>query len=290
MVLALLPLVARDLLAGDSLTFGLLLGAFGVGAVVGGLTSARVSEKLSNEQIVRLALATFALGSTLCALSSYTIVSMGCVLLCGWAWVMSLALFNTSVQLSTPRWVVGRAMAMYQMSTFGGMALGAWLWGLVAEAHSVAVALQGAPGAMLIAMLFGFRWPLPKRTELNLDPLDRWEEPPTALGIVPRSGPVAVSVLYLIAEEDVQEFMTLMYERRRIRRRDGASAWTLLRDLESVDRWVERFEVPTWAAYVRFHARTTQEDGKIGERLRELHRGKQPPRVRRMLIRDPGQY
>ena len=52
----------------------------------------------------------------------------------GACWVLALSLFNVTVQLSTPRWVVGRALSLYQMATFGGMALGSWIWGVVAEA------------------------------------------------------------------------------------------------------------------------------------------------------------
>ena len=107
------------------------------------------------------------------------------------------------------------------------------------------------------------------------------------LDIVPRSGPISIAVEYLIDAADLREFMRLMAERERIRRRDGARQWTLLRNLENTQQWIERFELPTWADYVRFHTRTTHEDARVGERLRALHRGSEPPRVRRMLVRDP---
>ena len=43
--------------------------------------------------------------------------------------VLALSLFNVTVRLSTPRWVVARALALYQTAVFGGMALGSWVWG-----------------------------------------------------------------------------------------------------------------------------------------------------------------
>lgn len=46
-VLALLPLVARDILAGDALLYGVLFGAFGAGAVGGGLVSGLLRRKLA---------------------------------------------------------------------------------------------------------------------------------------------------------------------------------------------------------------------------------------------------
>ena len=286
-VLALLPLIARDMLEGDSLTFGLLLGAFGAGAVVGGLTSARISRSLTDEAMVRSAFLGFAISATGISFSSWLPLTMLAVALGGACWVLALALFNTSVQLSAPRWVVGRTLSFHQMFIFGGMALGSWLWGSVLEASTIRLALQIAAASMLLGIAVGFRWPVPDRAEHDLEPLDRWQEPPVGLDILPRSGPVSVAVEYLIHQSDVAAFKALMYERRRIRRRDGARQWTLLRNLEQVDQWIERFELPTWADYVRFHARTTQEDGKVGERIRALHRGPGRPQVRRMLVRDP---
>ncbi len=286
-VLALLPLVARDSLQGDSLTFGILLGGFGLGAVVGGLTSARVSQLMSNEQMIRLSFLVFAVAAVMFSVSQWLVLTLLAVLLSGWAWVMALALFNTSVQLSTPRWVVGRALSLYQMCTFGGMALGAWVWGTWVEMYSISVAFQLAAAVMILGILMGLRWPLSLISDLNLDPLGGWQEPPVGLDIVPRSGPISIAVEYLIDEADLPEFMRLMTERERIRRRDGARQWTLLRNLENTQQWIERFELPTWADYVRFHTRTTHEDARVGQGLRGLHRGAERPRVRRMLVRDP---
>ena len=55
------------------------------------------------------------------------------LVLAGICWVVTLSLLNTVVQLSTPRWVVGRALSLYQTATFGGIAGGSWLWGYWAE-------------------------------------------------------------------------------------------------------------------------------------------------------------
>ena len=64
-----------------------------------------------------------------------------------------------------------------------------------------------------------------------------------------------------------------MAERRRIRRRDGARNWRLLRDLADPQLWIERYETPTWLDYIRLNNRLTQDDATIPERLRALHRG-----------------
>lgn len=286
-ILALLPLVARDQVQGTALVFGVLLGAFGVGAVAGAFVSARLRPIMTNEVLVRWAFVAFAMCAAVTAVSSMAWLTALALVLGGAAWVMALSLFNTSVQISTPRWVVGRAMSLYQMAIFGGMALGSWVWGTVAEQTSLTTALLAAASGMVIGAAIGLRVPLPGRRTMNLDPLNRWQEPATALQIRPQSGPVAVFVEYDIDPAHVAKFLRLMQQRHRIRRRDGAVDWTLFRDLERPNLWLEQFELPTWVDYVRFHQRTTHEDAGISELIRTLHRGEGPPRVRRTLIRDP---
>jgi hypothetical protein len=141
---------------------------------------------------------------------------------------------------------------------------------------------------MLLAAAIGLRLPLPGSEVLNLDPLDRWREPKVAMAIQPQSGPVHIAVEYEIAGEAIREFVAAMAERQRIRRRDGAHHWTLMRDLENPRLWVESFEMPTWADYVRLHMRATQADAAIVDRIRSFHVGAEPPRVRRMVLRNPG--
>lgn len=286
-ILALLPLVARDQIQGTALVFGVLLGAFGIGAVGGAFASPRLRVSMTNEMLVRWSFLGFALCTSITAFSTWAWLTAAALVLGGAAWVMALALFNTSVQISSPRWVVGRAMSLYQMAIFGGMALGSWVWGTIAEMTSLPTALATAAGAMVVGAAIGLRVPLPTHRTMNLDPLNRWQEPTTALRIRPHSGPVAVLVEYDIDPAHAGKFLRLMQQRRRIRRRDGAVAWTLLRDVERPTVWLEQFEIPTWVDYVRFHQRTTQEDAGISDLIRALHRGEGPPRVRRLLIRDP---
>jgi MFS family permease len=287
-VLALLPLVARTLVGGGPLTYGLLLGAFGAGAVGGAFLAARLRAALATETVVRLAFAAFALCAATCAASRSLWLSGAGLLLGGAAWVAALSLFNTTVQLSTPRWVVGRSLALYQTATFGGMALGSWLWGVAAEAHGLPAALCASALLMLLGGAIGLRFPLPGLVELNLDPLNRFREPAVAVDLTPRSGPIAVLIEYRIGGPSLPEFLTVMAERHRIRRRDGARHWALLRDLEDAELWYESYQTPTWTEYIRLNTRPTLADASVGERLRALHRGPEPPRVHRMIVRQAG--
>src|SRR5258705_11298935 len=59
-VSALMPLVARDLLHGGAQTYGIMLGAFGMGAVIGALNIAEVRKRMSGEAAVRACTLTMA--------------------------------------------------------------------------------------------------------------------------------------------------------------------------------------------------------------------------------------
>lgn len=285
-VLALLPLVARELVAGGPTLYGSLLGAFGVGAIGGAFLGGRLQSMIPSEWIVRLAFTGFAVCSAVLALVPSAAAIGVAMLLGGASWVLALSLFNVTVQLSTPRWVVGRALALYQTAAFGGMALGSWVWGVVADGNGPAEAMLYAAGASLLFGAVGFLLPLPARTELDLSPLNAWTEPQTAVDIQPRSGPVTISVEYVIDEANIPEFLDAMAERHRIRVRDGARHWQLSRDLADPRVWVESYQTATWVEYVRHNSRRTNADSGWTERLRSLHRGPSLPVVHRRIVRQ----
>jgi len=285
---ALMPLVARDLVGGGALTYGVLLGAFGIGAVGGALASGWLRHRLSTERVVLIGALALALGAAATAVSPFIAGTLIALLLAGAGWVLALSTFNVTVQMASPRWVVGRALAVYQMAAFGGMAAGSWGFGLIAEDRDVTVALLAAATVQIASALLGFRAPLPQVDALNLDPLSGWTEPETAVAIESRSGPVVVTIEYRIAQKDIVTFLRVMGERGRIRRRDGARHWTLLRDLGDPLLWVERYHVPTWLDYVRHNQRRTHADADNSAQIAALHEGPAPPVVHRMIERQTG--
>jgi MFS family permease len=289
---AMMPLIARDVIAGNSLTYGVLLGAFGIGAVGGGLLVRRAREGMTTESIVRAAAATLAFGSLVTGLSSSMLLIVPALAVAGAGWVLALSTFNVTVQLSAPRWVVARALSLYQMAAFGGMAMGAALFGGIASAHDVQTALLIAAGVQGLTIVAGLVVPLPAARDLNLALRD-WPEPETEVSVDDRSGPIVITIDYRIAESDIARFLNVMHERRRIRRRDGARHWSLLRDLGDRELWVERYNVATWLDYVRHNQRRTQDDARNTRDILALHIGAKPPVVRRKIERQtstlPGQ-
>jgi MFS family permease len=284
--LALLPIVARNQMQGGAVTYGLLLGGFGRGAIGGGFINPRIRGWLTGEGVVRVAFLGFAAGVAGLAFSPNLWAGLPATALAGACWVLALSLFNVTVQLSSPRWVVGRAVAMYQMATFGGMALGSWVWGQFAGSLGLPQALCVAAGFLLIGAAMGLALPLPAFGKADLSPSDAFRVPDVQLDLRGRSGPIMVMIDYLIATEDIAEFLTVMAERRRIRRRDGARNWVLLRDLEHPEQWTESYHVATWDEYQRHNMRRTKADADVMDRLHQLHRGPDRPRVHRMIERQ----
>lgn len=285
---ALMPVIARHEVGGGPLVYGILLGSFGVGAVGGALLVSRMRERFRTETLVRMWICAFAIASLGVAHSPALPLIVVSLLLGGMAWVIVLSTFNVTVQLSAPRWVVARALALYQMAAFGGMAGGAWLWGYMAQNYSIPLALTCASALLVVCLVLGLRLPLADSEELNLTPLARWKEPDTELHIEPRSGPIIVSIAYHIDDDDVPAFLKLMEERRRIRRRDGAHQWRMMRDLADPNLWVEKYQTATWLDYIRHNQRMTHDDARVTQAIRELHRGEDKPVVHRMILRTTG--
>lgn len=285
-VLALLPVVARDLLGAGALTYGTLLGAFGLGAVLGAGGNARIRRLTGNETIVRACCLVFLAAAVVLGLSTNVYLSCLALIPAGACWVIALSLFNISVQLSAPRWVVGRAIALYQMTNFGGLVLGSWLWGAVADGQGVATALVASGIAFLLCAVAGLRFAVPSVASLDLDPLDHFKVPATRLDLKARSGPIKVMIEYRIRETDVPEFLAAMRARRRMRIRDGGRRWALLRDVEDPEIWIESYLFPTWLDYIRHNKRRTKADAELMETLRRLHKGEMPQRVHRWIERQ----
>ena len=284
-ILSLLPLVAKDHTEAGSLLYGTLLGCFGIGALAGAALNPRIRDRFDNENIVRMAFAAFTFSALVLAWAeNVVIIGLG-LLPAGAAWVLALSLFNVTVQLSTPRWVVARALALYQTAVFGGMAAGSWAWGAAATAYGWREAFLISAAVLAVGVVIGFWMRQPEFSNLDLDPAEMFRAPVPALDIRRRSGPIMVMVDYRVDKDDVPEFLRLMRKRRMIRRRDGARQWALLRDLEQPELWSESYHIATWDEYVRHNQRRTKSDNEVTRALQALHRGDEPPHVHRMIER-----
>lgn len=128
-VMALLPLIVRDQFGGDATDYGILFGAFGLGAILGGFAQGLLRQRYDSEWMVRRAFLINASAIAVRAITNNFIVGLLATGLAGSCWLMSHSLQNTTLQLATPRWMVGRMVSICLTATFLGISAGSWLWG-----------------------------------------------------------------------------------------------------------------------------------------------------------------
>jgi predicted MFS family arabinose efflux permease len=286
---ALMPIVARDLLGGGAATYGILLGAFGAGAMLGALFSSALRKRFTSDALLRLLSALACVALIGIGQSRWVALTFLAHVLAGSVWTLAFANFNIAVQLSSPRWVTGRMLATYQTVAFASMALGSWWWGEFASTAGLREALTVAGVTALFSLAVAHWLPIAVEQLGSLDPRARHELNPPSVEIHAASGPIVVAIEYRVAPQNAVAFVAEVNELGRIRRRDGARAWSICQDIDTVDLWIERFECPTWLDFLRWRTRPTQSDQAVRERLKRLIVGEHA-RVRRLVVRPPGAH
>lgn len=150
---ALLPLVARELLGGTEIGYGLLFGAFGIGSVITAVWIAGARRRFGPEAVVSMATVTSALAVALLAFTPNIALAMVAAFLAGCGHVSALTSLNVSIQMRSPDELLGRILSIYQAMIFGGMALGSALWGTISDQAGLKVALAGSALWLLLSLL-----------------------------------------------------------------------------------------------------------------------------------------
>ncbi|UGY18597.1 MFS transporter [Bradyrhizobium septentrionale] len=287
-VSALMPLVARDLLHGGAQTYGIMLGAFGMGAVIGALNISEIRSRLSGEAAIRACALSMGAAIAAVALSKEPVITAAALVVAGAAWMLAVALFNIGVQLSAPRWVAGRSLAAFQASIAGGIAIGSWGWGRITDLGGVEMALLISAGLMLLSPLLGLWLRMPPIGARNEDATEALADPEVRLQLSGRSGPLVVEIEYRVAQENARAFHNVMQDVQLSRQRNGAYGWSIARDIADPELWTERYHCPTWLDFLRQRNRATQIERELHQKAADFHIGAEPVRVRRMLERPFG--
>ncbi|MCI4592031.1 MFS transporter [Sphingobium sp. BYY-5] len=285
---ALAPLIAKTLLGGDAAIYGLLLGASGVGAVAGALLVGPLRDHFGTQGIT--AVLSLLGGGALALAGASRALPLTCfaLALAGGANILTIALFNVSVQLSAPRWVTARALSLFSSALTGGIAIGAALWGAVAVRLSVDMALYLSGVAMAVMPLIGWLFPLPALDETDVEPFILGNEPEVGLALTRRSGPVIIEIDYDVDPARARDFYGTMLEVQRTRLRNGGFNWSIARDIADPALWTERYQCPTWGDYLHMRERFTQADKAVQSRAGSFNRSPGGLRVRRRLERPFG--
>ncbi|RAV18198.1 MFS transporter [Mycolicibacterium sp. GF69] len=258
----LLAVIASRQLQLSSAGYGVLLGALGVGAVLGATVLSRLLAAFGRNVLLTIGAVGFALATAVLALVPVLAVVIVAMVIGGMSWLLTLSTLNASLQLSLPAWVRARGLSVYQFVFMGGQAIGSLVWGLVAGATSSVTALLISTGLLAACAVSLLWWPLHRSTgDLDVEPSAHWPEPALLFEPAPPDGPVVVLKTYRVAPPDEAAFIAAMDRVRRSRRRTGAVQWRLFRSGESPNTFVEVFVVRSWDEHLHQHViRQTMQD------------------------------
>ena len=294
-VWGLLPLHVRAQLQLGPEVFGSMLGVMGASAVGAGFVLPALRARLDRGGLVFSASLLVAAAMGLLAFSKHWAPAALAMALYGAGWIAAGSTLAVSAQMAAPAWVRARAIAIYQLSFFGMLALGAAVAGWLGARFGVAPALAAAAagGAALALLVRPWRLeppaegrgggtaaaggvPVPEAPAAELEKL---------LG--ERSGRVLEVVRYRIDPADRAAFLDTMREVRRVRLRSGAITWRLYEDVAHPERWAEFWAVESWTEHLRETHRLTEGDVAALGRAAALHRGDAPPEAARYLNVPP---
>ncbi len=247
----LLPSVVEDDLQLGANGFGLLLGVFGAGALLGALTRERVRDR------VRLILpgaiiVNGVVGIGFGFLARSVVPAALLLFVAGLTWVWTVTTMNTIVQIVSPRWVRGRAMSVYLLAALGMQPIAAVVAGSLAEAVGSANAVGVLSLVTLALGVVAARIDMPVLGEVVAPQApDDWSVP-RHVGEVPGS-PVVVATTWQVARDDLDAWVPAMRELRRHRLRTGAQSWSLFRHAEDPLVFTEYFQVHDWEAHLAQH-------------------------------------
>jgi MFS family permease len=283
-LLALMPSVAKSV--SDSPTgYGILLGCFGAGAVLGAIAMQPARARWSTEVVASGGVSILGLMTIVAGFLHAMPTLAAAMLIAGAAWIVFISLVSALMQNLAPDWVRARVLAVFMLVFQGGLAAGSALWGAVAVREGIQTALVWAGLGVMATVALGLVARLPDATT-DISPWNHWRMPAIVADVRPDfdEGPVLVTVEYRVQRDRAPGFLDAIHAYGRVRRRDGAFRWGIYRDIEEADLFVETFLVHSWAEHLRQHERSTKADREIEDRLHTYVTG--APRVRHLVAAD----
>jgi MFS family permease len=273
-LLSLLPLLAKHDLGLDSIGFGLLLGSFGVGAIIGGTLilpklRPRVSvESLITVSIASLAIVTFTVGYVQFFEIACMVMSLG-----GIAFITILSEFYTIGVKSAPRWIGARVLAIYLLVLNGGLVIGSLVWGTLANTLGIPFTLSVASLALAATLIASKRYSSTLLDDLDFTPAsDHWSLPPQA-SIDPSQvdNHALITIEYNKIDPKLSdEFQRNLHELGRMLKSEGMAYWELFQDPADKGHYIEIRIADTWTDHMRQHEYVTKNVQEMENRIREL--------------------
>lgn len=262
-LISLLPAVARFRLDAGPALFGLLSGAGGIGAVLALVAMPAVRTRLGPDVIVSAAMALEAVALVVLGRTTSVPIALVALTAAGAATLAAVSTVMTALQVVLPAWIRGRGVAVYLLALLGSFALGALLWGVVAERTSLTTALTTAGVAMAVGAVAVVALRLDRLTAVDASAVQLMDNPPAVTSLHDDDGPIAVTAQWQIDPADRDRFVAAMDPVRRALRRQGALSFHLLEDVERPGHLTETFTMATWAEYQRLPQRSTADDQHV---------------------------
>ncbi|MGO9196110.1 MAG: MFS transporter [Acidimicrobiales bacterium] len=282
---ALLPLFAARQLGVGAIGYGALLSCVGVGSVLGALLLLRLGEHLHLDAMLGGASLVSA-GGTVAVLLVHQRMLAGLFLAAtGGAWLVAVTALNLGVQQAVPAWVLSRSLGAYLTVFQGSLAAGGLLWGGLADGVGVRMALLVAAAALVPGIVL-IRWlglPVVDRRDLQIVARP---QPEVSMELEDADGPVMILVHYFVDADAHESFIEAMEDLRVVRRRTGATRWTVFEDAARPGQFIESFVVPSWGGYIRQRGRYTAADLRVLEAAAALHIGAGEPYVEYFIHPD----
>lgn len=270
----------NEAIGGNATTLGFLLGAMGVGALVGAFIRQRFIDRFRTRAPM-LTISLFGLVGIGVGLAPNPTVAAFFMFLSGAFWVLTLTNLNATAQLMAPEWIRGRAMSLYSFAFLGILPIGAIISGILADAVGTGPAIVILCSA---SVLLGFLVPLfgiPSLDEIESPEYNEERVAPPHEETV-EGGPVLILNTWKIDEADFDEFTSVMNMVRLVRLRTGAYRWRLLRNVSDPTRLTELFAVGSWDEHLAQHGRIDDASAAVISRARAFDRVDGP--VTRHLI------
>jgi predicted MFS family arabinose efflux permease len=167
---ALVPAAVKGPLHGTEIDFGLMLGLFGIGSIVVALFITRLRRRFGTEAVLTVATLAFVAAQTILASAHSLAQALPATFIAGGGWVAIFTTINIAMQMRSPEAILGRCLSIYQAVSFGGMALGSWVWGTVADWRDLPFALHAASAWLVVTLvLLRFLAPMPGRDEGRIE-------------------------------------------------------------------------------------------------------------------------
>jgi predicted MFS family arabinose efflux permease len=283
---ALLPLVARNRIAGGPEIYGMLLGAIGAGAIVGALGLPYAKRRFGADRLLVAATAGTALALVLFGIARDVPTALAASVLAGVAWIAALSTLNVSAQVALPEWVRARGLALFMTVYFGAYTASSAAWGEIAALGGLPLAHFIAAGGALLIIPLTWRWHLQTGADLDLTPSMHWPAPIVGHEIEQDRGPVLVTVEYHIDPAQRQPFLEALERLGHERRRDGAYRWGVFENAAAPGHMVETFLVESWLEHLRQHERVTNADRVLEDQVWRFQIDGTPPRVTHMVAAE----